>query len=260
MKVLVTFAVPAEFAPWRARHAFSPSGEAAQPGPGDYVSYDGYIGKSEVRVVLTGMGGKNAALRVHRALWDAPDICISSGLAGGLSDSCRAGDVVVARRTGWHGTTSSIASNEFLVQTASRCGAKSVSRFLTVEQIVGTSAEKRALTSSGDVVEMESYFVLRAAAGAHVPAVAVRAISDAVEEDLPMDFSRVLDSKGAVRMRKLAGELARAPRRIPGLVRFGLRSRRTADALADFLDGYLLALDHDLKPAESIALREVAAT
>ena len=116
------------------------------------------------------------------------------------------------------------------------------------------------MASSGDVVEMESYFVLRAAAGAHVPAVAVRAISDAVEEDLPMDFNRVLDSQGAVRMRRLVGELAREPRRISGLVRFGMRSRRAAHALADFLDRYLLALDHDWKSAESIALREVAAT
>jgi adenosylhomocysteine nucleosidase len=260
VKVLVTFAVPAEFAPWRARHAFSPSAEVAQPGTRDYFFYEGYVGKSDVRVLLTGMGGQNTGLRMNRALWDVPDFCISSGLAGGLSEMCRAGDVVAARRTSRGGTTSSIASNEYLVQSASRCGAKPVSRFVTVEQIVGDSAQKRAMASSGDVVEMESYFVLRAAAGAHVPAVAVRAISDAVEEDLPMDFSRVLDSQGAVKVRRLVGELAREPRRIPRLVRFGMRSRRAALALADFLDRYLLALDHDRKNAESIALREVAAT
>lgn len=168
--------------------------------------------------------------------------------------------MVVARQTSWRGTTSNIPSNEYLVQTASRCGANPVRRFVTVDHIVADSVQKHAMASSGDAVEMESYFVLRAAASAHVPAVAIRAISDALEEDLPMDFSRVLDSQGAVRMRKLARELAREPRKIPGLVRFGMRSRRAARTLADFLDGYFLALDHDWKNAESVALREVAAT
>ncbi len=260
MKVLVTFAVSAEFAPWRARHAFSASAEAAEPGAGDCICYDGYVGKTEVRVVLTGIGGQNAALRTHRTLWDVPDLCISSGLAGGLAKSCRAGDVVVARRTSLHGTMSCVTSNEYLVQAASRCGAKPVSRMVTVDQIVGDSAQKRALASSGDAIEMESYFVLRAAVGAQVPAVAIRAISDAVGDDLPMDFSRVVDSQGAVKMRRLVAELARKPGGIPRLVRFAMRSRRAARALADFLDRYLLALDHPWKKAESIALREVAAT
>lgn len=260
MRVLVTFAVPAEFAPWRARHQFCPNLKLAGPGVGDYFTYDARVGKTEIRVLLTGIGGESAVLRMNGAFEAAPDFFISSGLAGGLNSSCRPEDVVVARRTSRGGTELSIASNEYLVQSASRCGARPVRRFVTVDQIVCDSAHKLVMASHGDVVEMESYFALRAAASAHVPAVAVRAISDAADEDLPMDFSRVLDSRGAVRLGKMVGELAREPHRIPGLVRFGVRSRRAAHKLADFLDRYLRALEYDWKNAESIALREVAAT
>jgi nucleoside phosphorylase len=259
LKVLVTFAVLAEFAPWRTRHEFRISREAAGPDAKENFAFDARLGESNVRVLLTGMGGQSTFQRVSRALQDAPDFCISSGLAGGLSEVCRVGDVVVARRICRAGNDLSIASSEYLLQAAYRCGAKPVNRSVTVDRIVSDSMQKRSLASSGDMVEMESYFVLRAAVGVRVPSVAIRAISDAWDEDLPLDFNRVLDSRGAVRMQSLVGELAREPRRIPKLVRFGMSSRRAARALADFLDRYLHALSHDPHIAESAALREVVA-
>lgn len=213
----------------------------------------------DVRVVLTGMGGQNAALRLHRAFREAPDFCISSGLAGGLTEACRAGDVVVGRRVSWRGTTSSLPGDAQLLRTASACGAKLVNRFVTVEKIAVTAAQKQSLGSSGDVVEMESYFVMRAAAGAKVPAVAVRAISDVRDEDLPMDFDGVVDAQGSIKMRKLLGRVAQSPRSIPALMRFGLQSRKASRALADFLDLYLNALDGDGEDAASLALREATA-
>ena len=258
MKVLVTFAVASEFAPWRARRRFSPSRPEPQTNNGRCISYDGSVGQVAVRVILTGVGGQNATLRLHHSFRDAVDLCISSGLAGGLNPSCRVGDVVVARSTSLRGTATTVASDAYLVSAAAQCGAKPVGRFVTVEKIVTASKQKEVMATSGDAVEMESYFVLKAAAFARVPAVAIRAISDAAEEDLPMDFSRVLDSQGHVAMRKLLAEVAREPRRIPSLIRFGARSRRSAQSLADFLDRYLSSLDHDWKNAESMKLREAA--
>jgi adenosylhomocysteine nucleosidase len=259
VKILVTFAVASEFAPWRARHRFSPSPQRLQAGNGRCVSYDGRVGQVAVRVVLTGVGGQNATLRLHHSFREGEDLCISSGLAGGLTRSCRVGDVVVARCVSLRGTATSVASDAALVSMASECGAAPVSRFVTVEKIVIATKQKEALATSGDVVEMESYFVLKAAAFARVPAVAIRAISDTVEEDLPMDFSRVLDAQGHVEMRKLLASVAREPRRIPSLVRFGVRSHRAAKTLADFLDRYLSSLDRGGKNTESIELREAAA-
>ena len=270
MKVLVTFAVLSEFAPWRSRHKFLPVEQTAtqpakQPvkradaGTDAVFTYRARVANCDVRVVLTGMGGQNAALRLHRAFREVPNLCISSGLAGGLSEACRAGDVVVGRRVSWRGTTSSVASEERLVRTASECGAKLVNRFVTVEKIAATAAQKQALAASGDVVEIESYFVMRAAAGAKVPAVAIRAIGDAVGEDLPMDFSGVIDTQGSIKMRKLLGRVAQSPRSMPALMRFGLKSRRASRVLADVLDRYLNALDGEWEDAASVALREAAA-
>ena len=72
--------------------------------------------------------------------------------------------------------------------------------------------------------------------------VAIRAISDTADEDLPLDFNRVTDISGDVSIKRILGEVAGAPSSIPALVRFGKRSRIAAESLASFLERYLQAL------------------
>jgi hypothetical protein len=72
--------------------------------------------------------------------------------------------------------------------------------------------------------------------------VAIRAISDTVDEDLPLDFNRVTDAEGEISITRILGQIAGSPTAVPALVRFGQRSRSAAEALTAFLERYLLSL------------------
>jgi hypothetical protein len=72
--------------------------------------------------------------------------------------------------------------------------------------------------------------------------IAIRAISDTADEDLPLDFGQVVTDSGDLSVARLAGQIIRNPSAIPGLVRLGRRSEEAAKRLADFLDAYMAAL------------------
>lgn len=246
MRILVTFAVPAEFAPWRARHGFHRVADRL------LTCYETDIADAKVMVLLTGVGGEFAAARV-RILMSPElgkrkfDFCVSTGLAGALRADHRPGDVLVAHsvqaETGRHAG----ASNEFFGDAelgilAVDCGAKLVGKFHTSSRIVQTAAAKADLGSMADAVEMESFDILREAQTWGARSVAIRAISDSVTEDLPLDFSKTLTKLGEVSVGRVVLEIARRPNRLTSLVRFGRQSRRAATALADFLDRYVNGL------------------
>ena len=75
-----------------------------------------------------------------------------------------------------------------------------------------------------------------------IPAVAIRSISDNVDEDLPLNFAGVADEHGHIRIGMVIGRLARAPHRLPGVLRLGRQSRHGAENLAKFLDAFVGSL------------------
>jgi adenosylhomocysteine nucleosidase len=112
----------------------------------------------------------------------------------------------------------------------------------------------------GSVVEMESAYILAAASGRRVPVVAVRAISDAADEDLPVDFRQIVDSHGHLRFAPLLKELALHPHRLPLLVQFGRQSRAAAGSLADFLDQFIPLVASKWPGFSASNMEEVTAT
>src|SRR5258708_27496098 len=99
MKTLVTFAVEAEFAPWRRRHSFDLIEMPASVGPNSRNLYRGVVFGNDVDVFLTGIGWE-ASKTVDRPsyvlpglLKRNPDGCRASGLPGGLSPDLPPGDV-----------------------------------------------------------------------------------------------------------------------------------------------------------------------
>jgi len=88
-------------------------------------------------------------------------------------------------------------------------------------------------------VEMESGEVLHETSAFGAKVIAIRGISDAVDEDLPLDFNRVMTPAGEVSIPKVLGEVARHPMSAAALVRFAKQSRMAAEKLGAFLDRYL---------------------
>lgn len=250
MKILIIFALEAEFAPWRRLRGFQPIAGATHP------TYHARIGDADVRVVLTGVGPVHAQGALATAFDPLPDVCISSGLAGSLRPEYRRGEILAARETLEASSHRTIASDAGLLDVAIALGARPVEVFCTSDCVVLTGEGKRRMGRIGDVVEMESFCVLAQASEQGVRAVAIRAISDAVDEELPFDFSSSLDSRGGIQYLRVASCVARAPHRLPALLRLGWRSRRAATLLARFLDLYVESLggrERHTRPSEVIA-------
>jgi len=243
MRILVTFAVEAEFAPWRKRHEFRPF--EIQEGTEAYLAK---ISGIEVVVGLTGMGPESAASKTCEFTWgEVLDVCITTGFAGALRREHRVADILAAReiiadekRADQLG--GKIKSTQRLLKIAEICGAKLVDRFYSSPSLIGKARDKAALEGLADAVEMESFEVLSEALAWMSEGIAVRAISDTVDEDLPLDFDQMVNDEGELSMARLAGQIVRKPSAIPGLIRLGKRSGEAARRLADFLDRYVAAL------------------
>jgi adenosylhomocysteine nucleosidase len=230
VKVLVTFALESEFAPWRRMRSF------VRLANGEFPAFDSNCGESRIRAVITGMGAQRAQHVARTALDWRPDICIAAGFVGGLNPAYRAGDVLVASNIRDGEAQRTFSSEPRLVDLAEESGARKIGMLCTSAYAISTVEDKRRLGRTADAVDMESFFILNEAQESEIPGVAIRAVSDAADERLSMDFTQVLDDRGRVRIARLAREIMRSPQRIPGLIRLGSASRRGAQRLAKVLD------------------------
>lgn len=252
MKILVTFAVEAEFAPWRRLRPFSESGH------GNIRAYASQVADADLIVLLTGIGGRKAWAEATKIIWDGNvDVCISSGLAGALNSEHRPVDVLAAKEVHASSWNKVIPCDPGLLKLASSCGAKIVKAFYSADHVVARSEDKRELGHKADAVEMESGDVLLEAVAFGAKVLAVRGISDAVEEDLPLDFNRVVDDSGDVSLSRVLMQAVSHPGSVPALIRFGRQSRHAAKKLATFLEGYIknVAENRQSQRAEKVSAR-----
>jgi len=241
VKILVTFAVDAEFAPWRKRYEFRAVRRNFVGQDSSTKLYRAESDGIQVDVLLTGIGwsAASAASMADEIAKERPDICVSTGLAGALKPEYRNGDVLVAGRVVRSDTSNCLFTSVALRTAAAKLGAKAVEVFVTNGGIIGEARSKREMSAEGDAVEMESFHVLCEVKALRIPSLAVRAISDTVEQDLPLDFAKIVDRSGHVRWGKMVTELGLHPGKIRPLIRFAGESRRAAEKLADFLDKFL---------------------
>jgi len=245
MRVLVTFAVHAEFAPWKKISQFRAltplKGRSRWYGSRDI--YEGKLGEARIRVLITGMGWWNAGRAVEMSYQSfVPELCISTGFAGSLRPEHRPGDLLVAREVRELRGTRKMRSDPALVEAAVNHGARVVDCFLGSKRVIQTSEDKKRLGAWGAAVEMESFRVMAAAFGRGIPVVAIRGISDAFETTLPYDFQKAADRTGRFRISSLLGQVVRQPMGLPGLIQLGRNSSRTAEKLATFLNEFVGAL------------------
>jgi adenosylhomocysteine nucleosidase len=255
MKILVTFALESEFAPWRAMHDFR-SGTW-----GVLQAHFAEIGGADVGVVLTGAGPKQAAFTASAAIRSESDsisLCISSGLAGGLKDAYEIGHVLAAKSVFSEAPHADLPSHVLdsspaLVAFAGECGATIVDQFYSAQHVVGRSEEKRHLGKVADAVEMESFEIMHEAAAFGIPTVPIRAISDLAIEDLPLDMDGVFNEEGRVSIPRVLGQVALHPGSLPDLMKLGNQGKRAAESLAQFLDRYVPMLVERAKTLETNA-------
>jgi adenosylhomocysteine nucleosidase len=260
MKVLVTFAVEAEFAAWRKLRVFN------------LIDYQGLklrrtvIGTAEVTVLITGVGSEAAAQAMDLMMRMADkdqyfDVCVSSGLAGALCETLNVGDVIAPKELIVELKHASqgverLEVDEELRELALGRGAKNANCLFTTDEILVKASQKKSCASRAQSVDMESFEIVKAASAWGARSVVIRAISDAATEDMPINFNLTLSKQKEVSLSKVLLELAKNPLALPALIRFGKQSKRAGALLADFLENYL----QDLAKLKSVRqVSEVAA-
>lgn len=163
----------------------------------------------ECRVILvhTGVGRHRAEAAAREALSREPiELAISSGFAGALTPA-HIGDLLIgtevmespasgqARNVERH----TLACDPLLSAAAFRVAQKANvpahrGRIATVPHVVWRATDKRDLAADtgGIGLDMESATVGALARDRQVPFLVVRAVSDLLDEDLPMDFNLFL--------------------------------------------------------------------
>ena len=253
MRILVTFAVEAEFAPWRKLRGLEP------------IHLDGLdmfrcqIGRGTVDFVVTGMGIENARRGAEIAMAAPHTICIASGFAGSLKPAYKVGDILAARAVQRLGKSKIIECSRNLFMAAYENKAIEAKMFLTTDKVIATVEEKQRMSPFADAVDLESFAILSVAKEKRLPAVAIRVVSDRFDEDMPADIDMTVDERGRIKIGGVFMHVASHPLQLPALIRLGRQSHTAAEALCNFLEAFIKELSfrsHGWPPPE---LQEVAA-
>lgn len=183
-------------------------------------------GHPEIRVLVTGMGGKNAEKSVRQVLGNSPSgRVLTCGFAGGLRPGLRRGTVLFAD-----------AEGTGLEQALCKAGAVP-GRFHWAAHVITSPAEKQRLRAStgADAVEMESFVICGVCRELGIPSATVRVILDEAQEELPLDFNQLLTKDLQIDPRKLAFALLKSPAKIRDLLSLRKQSQFAAKELGQVL-------------------------
>jgi adenosylhomocysteine nucleosidase len=172
-----------------------------------FVVRQGGLGGRDVVLVESGAGGEHATTATH-AMIDAyqPRLVVSAGFAGGLVPYARRQDLILAtelRNSVGQEIALDPKAHVSWLGDVPRCH---LGRLLTLDRVVRLREEKEELGRRYEAlaVDMESFAVAEICRTRDVEFLAVRAVSDALEDELPPDIAKLLTQ------RSFAGQLGAA--------------------------------------------------
>jgi adenosylhomocysteine nucleosidase len=140
---------------------------------------------------------------------------VSFGLAGGLDPALRPGQVVIP---------ATVLTEEGIYSAdpglAALFGGATDHRLWGGARVAASVAEKRALfaRTGAQAIDLESGVVAKEAGARGVPFIAVRAICDPADRDLPPAALVALDQAGAIGLARVLLSVARQPGQVPELL------------------------------------------
>jgi adenosylhomocysteine nucleosidase len=167
-----------------------------------------------------------------------PRLVVSAGFAGGLDARGRRQDLVVA---------SSLASAQggemtldpaVLAPWLDEVPNLHRGRLLTCDRVIRLRAEKQELGRQHDAlaVDMETFAVAEVCQARAVDFLAIRAISDAVDDELPRDIGKLLAQKSfAGQLGAAVGSIVRRPGAVKDLFNLHQTALACSGRLAKFL-------------------------
>lgn len=191
---------------------------------------------SGARLAVTGIGCAPAADGARRLVACGCRALASWGLAGGLDPSLPAGSVLLPEEIAFEGRVALRTAADWLERVARTLGSlrpRTGGTLLTSPRAIGAPAEKaRTFAATGALAtDMESYAIAAVAAQESLPFIAVRVIVDTALDEVPAALMSAADAAGVVSMRRVLGEMAVHPTRLPALLLLARRYRIATRAL-----------------------------
>jgi hopanoid-associated phosphorylase len=197
-----------------------------------------------LRLAYSGAGAVNAEAASERLVAEGATRLISWGCAAALDSSLKPGDLVLADKlmdagqneiiidAGWHGEVKTGLAKFAAVHAGCLIESKS---------LVSSGRDKKQLRALTGAValDMESIAIAKVARQHGLPFLAIRAIADPVDMDLPLAINHSLNDQGDVVLGRLLRFLVTHPAELPGLITLGLHfnaARKTLKSIAGHLD------------------------
>jgi adenosylhomocysteine nucleosidase len=200
----------------------------------------------KILVANSGAGSSNAQAAAELLVTKGATRLISWGCAAALSAALKPGDLIVADElidnTGYKNAKFSVStdwhnyfSNRLQTSIAIHTGALAESQC-----IISSGKEKKQLHSATGAValDMESIAIAKVAGLYGLPFLAIRAIADPVNMNLPLAINHSLNDQGTIILGKLLTFLALHPAELSGLIKLGLHfhaAKKTLKSVARHL-------------------------
>ena len=210
--------------------------------------HEGTLGGQSVALLALGIGKECARIAAEMTIrCYRPDLVISSGFGGGLQPDIRAGDVVIGTeilelgkdkgdQITWTTTHKPLRPARIRWDEDSGIHVHYGKILTTDEMVLRASNKARIGRATGALaVDMETSAVAAVCAARKTDFLAVRGITDMVDEDLPDEFNDFF-VLGQLRADRVFSSCARDPRVLADLARLGYRAKHSGAKLARFLE------------------------
>lgn len=186
--------------------------------------------------------GRSAAAKATEALIEGhqPEWVVSAGFAGGLHANLQRNDILMADHL--VDTSGNRLELDLKIDPAALAAVPGVhvGRLLTADRIIRLPAEKRSLGEQYDAmaVDMETYAVAEVCRRREVRFLAIRVISDAVDDELPPDIENLLNQKTkTAQLGAAAGAIWNRPSSAKDMYQLKENALLASERLAKFLVG-----------------------
>jgi len=211
-----------------------------------FTAVRGVLARRNVVIVRSGAGSEAAATATEALIQGhRPEWVVSAGFAGALVPELGRHDLVVADSV--VDPAGNVATFELKLdrEELARMDGVHVGRLLTVERVVRLPNEKRSLGQKHHAIaaDMETFAVAEVCRRREVPLLAVRIITDAVDDELPPDVDRLTRQKTTARQFGAAvGAIWNRPSSFKDMYRLKETALVASDRLAKFLASTLTQL------------------
>ena len=187
-------------------------------------------------LAYSGAGTNNARIASELLIAKGATQLISWGCAAALSETLKPGDLVLAEsltdsegtqfgiHPDWHSYAKNLLSTTLEVHVGS---------LVESHCIVATGKDKKQLNiqTGAIALDMESIAIAKVARQHQLLFLAIRAIADPVNMDLPKAINHSINTEGDIVLSELLLFVARHPTELPGLIKLGLHFNAAKNTL-----------------------------